>query len=89
MHSETPNRPDNSFDPRPAADHLRNHLNDPAPVDDNLAKTERLAEIAFNAYGDAAGWKNFLGQDIPRWHAVNPSIKSYWVAATRAVMGAL
>lgn len=44
-------------------------------------ETLGLAVIGYQAYGDAAGWKNYQGNPMPTWEELPEAIKSYWSAA--------
>jgi hypothetical protein len=53
---------------------------------DSHGKFEELAKIGYNAYGDAAGWKNHIGRPMPKWEDLPPAIRSYWQVATAAIV---
>ena len=41
-----------------------------------------LAEMAYNAYCQHAGWKSLAtGQNLPKWNDLKVSIKAGWLAA--------
>jgi hypothetical protein len=42
---------------------------------------ERIAEEAYKAYGDSAGWKNYAGGPMPVWGALPVAIRKHWAAA--------
>jgi len=44
------------------------------------------AEIAYTAYAEHQGWKNYAGLPIPRWQEVRPDIQEAWDAAVTAVL---
>jgi hypothetical protein len=46
-----------------------------------------LAIVAYQAYGESVGWKNHLGNAMPRWEDLPPSIKQAWVDSANAVRG--
>jgi hypothetical protein len=45
-----------------------------------------LAQIAYEAYGDAVGWVNARGLPIPTWDQQRETIKHAWDAAVKAVL---
>lgn len=52
-------------------------------TDDNT-QTE-LAKVAYQAYGDTTGWKNFQGNPMPQWEDLGDMIQAAWVNASQAV----
>ena len=44
----------------------------------------RLAEIAFNAYGEDCNWKTFDGRDMPKFDAIGEPVREHWAAAVMA-----
>lgn len=46
---------------------------------------EQLGQAAFNAYGDAVGWKTHNGADMPTWDAVGERIREAWRRAAEVV----
>jgi len=44
-----------------------------------------LAIIAYQAYGESVGWKNFMGDPMPRWEDLPVNIKEAWRVAANAV----
>jgi hypothetical protein len=46
------------------------------------------AQIAYEAYAEHQGWKNYQGQPIPTWDSVRQDIKEAWDVAARAVLEA-
>lgn len=44
-----------------------------------------LAIVAYSAYGESAGWKNYQGLPMPRWEDLPMPIKEAWRAAANAV----
>lgn len=47
-----------------------------------------LAQVAYEAYAEHQGWKNFAGMPIPPWDEVRPDIQEAWIAAIDAVIEA-
>jgi hypothetical protein len=47
---------------------------------------EYLAQIAYQAYGDKAGWKAFHGDPMPTWQSLPPHIQERWIAAMDAII---
>lgn len=48
-----------------------------------MKPTQRDIEFAvelFNAYGEHCGWKNFQGNDMPKWEDVGEAVQSHWLA---------
>lgn len=43
-----------------------------------------LAEAAYEAYGEAVGWKNFRGDAMPEWHELPEVIQDAWSEAAAA-----
>ena len=48
-----------------------------------------LAQVAYDAYGESTGHKNYQGQPMPVWDDLGDSIQAAWVAAALAVADAL
>jgi hypothetical protein len=46
---------------------------------------QRLAEVAYQAYGDAVSWRNFIGAPMPTWQDLPDDTRTAWVAAAAAV----
>lgn len=44
-----------------------------------------LAKLAYQAYGESTGGKNFQGNPMPQWEDLGEKIQTAWVAATTAV----
>lgn len=44
------------------------------------------ARIAYEAYAQHQGWKNYQGNPIPQWDAVRQDIKDAWDTAVQAVL---
>jgi hypothetical protein len=44
-----------------------------------------LAQVAYLAYGDATGFKNFRGEPMPAWDDLGDRIQQAWIAAAGAV----
>ncbi len=47
---------------------------------------EKLAEVAFNAYGDRASWRTWDDKRMPYWSEVGNEVQERWVAAVAAVI---
>lgn len=45
-----------------------------------------LAESAYIAYGAHAQWKNFQGNEMPKWEGLSDEIRDHWVAAVTSVL---
>ena len=41
-------------------------------------RDKKLGEIAYEAYADSVGWKNYLGKQMPGWHELPPLIQGAW-----------
>lgn len=50
-----------------------------------FGEREELARVAYAAYGDTAGWKNFRGDPMPEWENLGSSIQTCWIMAASAV----
>ena len=50
-----------------------------------MMKADTLGQTAYEAYCAAREWKSFTGEPLPQWDAVNPDIRTAWIAAARAV----
>lgn len=50
-----------------------------------MADPAHLARIAYTAYGESTGNKNFLGDPMPAWEDLPDSIRTAWEAAAGAV----
>ena len=48
-----------------------------------------LAQIAYEAYGDMTGRKNYQGLPMPEWADLPPLIKAAWNAAVNATVKAV
>jgi hypothetical protein len=48
-----------------------------------------LAQIAYEAYAEQTGWKNYQGNPMPAWDALPEAIRDAWDAGARAIVGAL
>lgn len=46
----------------------------------------QVAYEAYEAYGDEAEWKNYLGKPMPVWADLPENTRSYWVASVRAIL---
>lgn len=51
-----------------------------------MGSDERLAQIAYEAYGDAMGWRTVADDPMPRWIAVPHWARAGWIAASDAVL---
>ncbi len=47
---------------------------------------ETAACLAYNAYGDHVGWKNYAGLPMPIWSDLPDKIRGAWVEATRTIL---
>lgn len=47
---------------------------------------KKVAEEAFNAYGDDAEWLTFDGRKMPDWNSVGEVVQSHWTAAVIAAV---
>lgn len=45
-------------------------------------------EIGYTAYGDAVGWKNYLGHPMPAWRDLPEPIRNAWDRAACAIADA-
>lgn len=45
----------------------------------------QLAQIAYSAYGEQTGFKNFQGNPMPSWEQLGEPIQKAWIAAAEAV----
>jgi hypothetical protein len=48
---------------------------------------DRLARLAYQAYGQVTGNKNFQGAPMPAWDDLGSTIQAAWRAGTAAVAG--
>lgn len=46
---------------------------------------EQLGQAAFNAYGDAVGWRTHGGAEMPTWTQVGERIREAWSRAAEVV----
>ena len=44
-----------------------------------------MAKIAYAAYGETTGFKNFQGNPMPAWEQLGEPIQKAWIAAAEAV----
>ncbi len=44
-----------------------------------------LARAAYEAYGDAVGWRNYIGIPMPPWDQLTETVQKGWRAAVTAV----
>lgn len=49
---------------------------------------EKLAKLAYHAYGKVTNFKNYQGLPMPEWADLTEKIKEAWVAACRAAVEA-
>ena len=47
---------------------------------------QHLAKMGYNAYGQAADWKNFQGSKMPEWEELPYHIHEKWFAAARTIV---
>ena len=47
-----------------------------------------LAKIAYEAYGESTGWRNYQGLPMPAWDDLPEPIRRAWDAAAQAVLDA-
>lgn len=47
-----------------------------------------LAREAYEAYGDAVGWRNYIGIPMPPWHQLTEAVQNGWRAAAAKVAAA-
>lgn len=47
-----------------------------------------LAALGYDAYGRSTGWKNFLGDPMPKWEELPRPIQEAWMAAAVAIADA-
>lgn len=52
------------------------------PGDDQIT----MAKMAYAAYGQSTGGKNYQGLPMPAWEALGDVIQGAWVAAINAVV---
>lgn len=45
-------------------------------------------EVGYQAYGNAAGWVNYLGRPMPPWDKLPETIQRAWHAAAYAIVEA-
>lgn len=46
---------------------------------------DSLARIAYRAYGEATGNRNYQGQPMPAWEDLGETIQQAWIAAAEQV----
>jgi len=46
---------------------------------------KETAHVAYDAYGDFVGWKNYAGAPMPQWHELPDKIRDAWRAACEAI----
>jgi hypothetical protein len=50
------------------------------------ADVEAAALLAYDAYGDQVGWRNFAGGDMPDWADLPEKIRGAWWHAAKAIL---
>lgn len=50
---------------------------------------DNLAQMAYEAYAEHQGWKNYQGDPIPQWEGVRDDIKAAWQVAVDTVVNAV
>lgn len=45
-----------------------------------------MAQLAYQAYGQTTGFKNYQGNPMPTWDALGDVIQGTWVSAVNAVV---
>jgi hypothetical protein len=45
-----------------------------------------LGEAGYRAYGDAVGWKDYLGRPMPQWEDLTEPIRAAWDRAAYAII---
>lgn len=51
----------------------------------DTTKLVKIAKIAYEAYIESSGGKNYRGDPCPTWDELPPAIQGHWQAAVRAV----
>ncbi len=51
--------------------------------DTSDATLRKAARVAYHAYGETVGWKNFRGDPMPVWDDLGESIQAAWHAAAK------
>jgi hypothetical protein len=51
-----------------------------------MGEHERWAKIGYDAYGEAADWKNYQGKPMPKWEELPENIRRYWRVAAAAIV---
>ena len=49
-------------------------------------RREHLARLAYRAYGESTGNRNFRGDPMPAWEDLGEPIQKAWIAAAGAVV---
>ena len=49
------------------------------------ASPEILAQVAYAAYGERTGFKNYQDRPMPSWDQLGETIQEAWIAAALAV----
>lgn len=47
---------------------------------------EEIAEAAYYSYGEAVGWKNYLGKPMPSWSDLPSQIQQAWQASCKTAI---
>ncbi len=50
-----------------------------------MSSSERLGEVAYNAYCEAREWKSVRGEPLPHWSQQDESLRDAWIGAAEAV----
>ena len=50
------------------------------------AERVEMAQVAYQAYGDTAEWKNYRGEPMPTWDELGERIQTCWIMATSAAI---
>jgi len=50
---------------------------------------DEMGRLAYNTYCESVGWTSFDGDPLPEYNALQLSIRTAWVAASRAVSTAV
>jgi hypothetical protein len=58
-------------------------------TDNNDMDDTELAKIAYQGYGEAVGFKNVAGLDMPDWNDLGDKIQNAWIAAVDAILDQL
>ncbi|MEV5819316.1 hypothetical protein AB0L22_09085 [Micromonospora haikouensis] len=50
-----------------------------------MTDSVELAQVAYQAYGEAVGFKNYLGDPMPTWDDLGDTIQQAWTGAAEAI----